>query len=268
MSIPQNYLESNKDAWNKRTGVHIGSDFYDLEGFLKGNTSLNSTELELLGDIRGKRILHLQCHFGQDSLSLARMGASVTGVDLSDKAIEKAQELNDALGLDARFICCDVYDLPRHLEDDFDIVFTSYGVLGWLPDLKRWSHIVQQYLWPGGRLVLVEFHPVVWMFDTGFTRIQYSYFNDDVIIEQSTGTYTDRQADIRYEEVSWNHSLEEVLSALIQQGLALTDFREYNFSHYNCFSGMEPAGPGQYRIGTMGSKLPLMYSVCARKPNQ
>ena len=265
MNIPKDYIRKNKDTWNKRTTVHIDSEFYDVPDFLAGRSSLDETELNLLGDVKGKTILHLQCHFGMDSLSLARMGAQVTGVDLSDKSIEKAQELNTTLGLDARFLCSDVYELPQQLEEQFDIIYTSYGVIGWLPDLQRWGKIIDTFLKPGGKLVLVEFHPVVWMFDYDFTRIQYSYFNTEAIVEQTTGTYTDRNAAINYQEVSWNHSLDEVFAGLLQNGLKLTGFREYAFSHYNCFAHMQQTGPRKYIIEPLGDKMPLMYSVTAEK---
>lgn len=145
MKKEQNYIEINKQSWNNRTDVHVKSDFYDLDGFMKGKSSLNSIELELLGDVSGKSILHLQCHFGQDSLSLSRLGAKVTGVDLSDKAIETAKDLAQKLNADAEFICCDLYDLPNYLHKTFDIVFTSYGTIGWLPDLDKWAKIVSQF---------------------------------------------------------------------------------------------------------------------------
>ncbi len=120
-----NYIEKNRETWNTKTDFHVKSDFYDLESFIKGISSLNDIELNLLGDVRNKKILHLQCHFGQDSISLARSGASVTGIDLSDKAIKKATELAKQTDADAHFICCNIYDLPQHLEQQFDIVFTS-----------------------------------------------------------------------------------------------------------------------------------------------
>ena len=125
----EDYIKINKQTWNNKTEVHIASDFYDNKSFLEGKSTLNSIELDLLGDLKDKKILHLQCHFGQDSLSLARMGAKVTGVDLSDKAIEKATEFNQLLHLDVKFICCDIYDLPTYLNEKFDIVFTSYGII-------------------------------------------------------------------------------------------------------------------------------------------
>lgn len=266
MNIPQDYISLNRDTWNKRTDVHVTSSFYDLDGFMLGASSLNETELALLGDVSGKSILHLQCHFGQDSLSLARLGAKVTGVDLSDRSIAKARELNEALGLDAEFICCDIYDLPEHLTRQFDIVFTSYGVIGWLPDLQRWGTLVQSFLKPGGHFVMVEFHPLIWMYDPGFTQIIYSYFNTEAIIDETTGTYTDRNAPITYTEISWNHSLDEVLGALIHNGLQLKRFREHDFSHYNCFAGMEQTGERHYIIKALGNKAPLMYSLKVQKP--
>ena len=142
----ENYLKINKNSWNQRVDGHLKSEFYDLKNFIKGQTSLKSIELDLFGDLNGKKILHLQCHFGQDTLSLERMGAHCVGVDLSDKAIDAARKLNDQLGLNAEFICSDLYDLPAHLNESFDYVFTSYGTIGWLPDLDKWSQIIQKFL--------------------------------------------------------------------------------------------------------------------------
>lgn len=143
-----NYIEINKQSWNNRVDAHLKSEFYDVTGFLNGNSSLNSIELELLGDVKGKSILHLQCHFGQDSISLARLGAKVTSVDLSDKAIENGKTLAKQTSADVNFICCDVYDLPHHLTEQFDMVFTSYGTIGWLPDLDKWASLISRYLKP------------------------------------------------------------------------------------------------------------------------
>ena len=139
MSNNPNYIEINKNSWNKRTAVHLKSEFYDQEKFLKGQSSLNDIELNLLGNIEGKSILHLQCHFGQDSISLSRLGAKVSGVDLSDKAIEAARQIAKETNENTNFICCDIYDLPKFLNQQFDIVFTSYGTIGWLPHLGKWA---------------------------------------------------------------------------------------------------------------------------------
>ncbi len=221
----ENYLEINKTSWNAKVDPHLKSDFYFVEDFLKGRSSLNTIELDLLGDIKNKSILHLQCHFGQDSISLSRMGADVTGIDLSDKAIEAAKDLAQKCGTDTKFICSDVYSLPDILDEKFDIVYTSYGVVGWLPDLDKWAWIISHFLKPGGRLVMAEFHPAVWMFDDDFTKVAYNYFNEKPIVETYEGTYADKSADIVQQYVMWNHSLAEVLQNLIKHGIELGDFR-------------------------------------------
>lgn len=237
-----------------------------MPSFLAGNTSLKDIELGLLGDVTGKKILHLQCHFGQDSLSLARMGAEVTGMDLSDKAIDAANELAQQLALNAKFICCNIYDLPKHLDEQFDIVFTSYGVLGWLPDLKTWAEIVARYIKPGGKFILVEFHPAVWMFDNEFTYVQYSYFNREPIVEAEEGTYADKNAEMKLECISWNHGLAEVMQSITDVGLIIQAFHEYDYAPYNCFSGTIEAAPGKFQIQKMKGKLPLTYAVKAEMP--
>jgi SAM-dependent methyltransferase len=259
------YLEKNKAAWNAKTAVHIDSEFYDMPAFLRGETSLKPLELELLGDVAGKRILHLQCHFGQDTLSLARMGAVMTGVDLSDAAIRKARELAEQLELRASFVNCDVYSLKEHLHEQFDIVFTSYGTIGWLPDLDKWADIVQHFLKPGGTFVMVDFHPVVWMFDDHFKEIAYSYFNTETIVEQVEGTYADRDSDISCETVSWNHATSETLQSLLDAGLTLRRYREWDYSPYSCFRELREDAPGVYRIAHLGNKLPMVYGIVATK---
>ena len=169
----QQFFEANKELWNQRTMVHKDSSFYDVPAFINGKSSLNKIELDDLGDVTGKKILHLQCHFGMDTLSLARMGAKVTGVDLSDTAIAEARKLNEQLGLDVEFICCNVYNLKDHLKEQFDIVFTSYGVIGWLPDLNKWAEIISHYTKPGGFFYMGEFHPVVVMLAEKFGKVKY-----------------------------------------------------------------------------------------------
>lgn len=261
------YIRINKELWNQRTEFHVNSEFYGLEAFIEGKSSLNEIELNLLGDIKGKRILHLQCHFGQDTLSLGRLGAEVTGVDLSDKAIEKAKWLAEKTGVEAEFICCNVYDLPQHLNKQFDLVFTSYGTIGWLPDLSKWAQIVQRYLVPGGKLFLVEFHPVVWMFDNQFEKIGYNYFNESPIIETETGTYADRDAPIQNECITWNHPLSEVFTSLLQEGIQISSFNEYDYSPYNCFAGTIEFEPGKFQIEHLGNKIPMVYALVATKGN-
>lgn len=261
----ENYLEINRQSWNERTRINLNSTFYDQPGFLAGKSSLNDIELALLGDIAGRSILHLQCHFGQDSISLSRLGANVTGVDLSDSAIEAARELAARTQSDTQFICCDIYDLPSQLEGQFDLIFTSYGVIGWLPDLDKWAGLIDHYLKPGGQLVLVEFHPVVWMFDDQFSRIKYDYFNTGAIIESFTGTYAANDSSCELTDVNWNHPLRDVIGSLLTIGLTLSSFEEYDYSPYDCFNSMTFISPGKYQIIGLEGRLPLVYSLVARK---
>lgn len=265
MTSEKDYLSINKQSWNARTDVHLTSDFYDMEGFLKGKSSLNSIELELLGNIQGKSILHLQCHFGQDTISLNRLGAEVTGVDLSDKAIENAKRIAGETNSTATFICCDIYDLPNHLNKQFDIVFTTYGTIGWLPDLDKWGKLISKFLKPNGQFIFVEFHPVVWMFDTNFEKIDYNYFNSGPIIETESGTYADKESNIMQEYVSWNHSMSEVVTSLIKNGLEITAFNEYDYSPYNCFNKTIEVEPKKYRIEHLANNIPMVYAIKALK---
>lgn len=265
MNPENNYIEINRQSWNNRTDTHLKSEFYDLEGFLNGRTSLNSIELNLLGDVTDKTILHLQCHFGQDTISLNRLGAEVTGVDLSDKAIESARQIANDTHSTANFICCDIYDLENHLDKKFDIVFTSYGTIGWLPDLNKWGKLISNFLKPNGKFVFVEFHPVVWMFDENFEKIDYNYFNTEPIVETEIGTYADRDADISQSYVTWNHSISEVLGGLINNGLELITMEEYDYSPYNCFNKTIEIEPKKFRIAHLDNKIPMVYAVVAKK---
>lgn len=267
MNSEKNYIEINRQSWNNRVDAHLKSEFYDVEGFLNGKTSLNEIELNLLGDIKGKKILHLQCHFGQDTISLSRLGAIVTGVDLSDKAIESARQIAKETNSNATFICCNIYDLPNHLNEKFDIAFTSYGTIGWLPDLDNWAKIISTFLKPKGQFVLVEFHPVVWMFDDNFEKIGYRYFNSGAIVETENGTYADRDANITQSYVMWNHGISEVLNSLISNGLEINSFDEFDFSPYNCFNKTIEFEPNKFRIEHLNDKIPMVFSIKATKKN-
>ena len=261
----KNYKEINRQSWNNRVDTHINSEFYDVSGFLEGRSSLNSIELDLLGDIKGKRILHLQCHFGQDTISLAREGAIATGVDLSDKAIKKAKELASQCDVNAKFIQSDIYDLPESLDGSFDIVFTSYGTIAWLPDLYKWANIVSRYLKPEGRFVFVEFHPVVWMFDENFEKISDSYFNSGPILETEEGTYADREAELKDESIVWNHSFSDIVNSLIKNGLRIESLNEYDYSPYDCFKNTIEFEHNKYRIKHLGNKIPMIFAIHAIK---
>ncbi|NNC84139.1 MAG: class I SAM-dependent methyltransferase [Flavobacteriales bacterium] len=257
------HLDINREGWNRRTAIHIDSDFYDMPSFLAGKTSLKEIELPLLGDLEGKTVLHLQCHFGQDSISLAKMGAQVTAVDLSPDAIAQAEVLAEQMGVHVEFICSDV--LAQSLLDgrQFDMVFASYGTIPWLPDLKPWARLIHQRLKVSGRLVFVEFHPVLDLFDDDMEKMVYSYFNVSPIQSQISSYAQKDSEDIPY--VVWNHPFGEILSALLEQGLRIAHFQEYDFSPYPCFRGMIPAGEGRYVIERFGHNLPYCFSIVAEK---
>ena len=271
MSDYENYFAANKISWNKRTGIHKDSAFYDLAGFKKGKTSLNKIELEELGSVKGKSLLHLQCHFGMDTLSWEREGAEVTGVDISDEAIALAKATAGSLGMKAEFVCANIYDLddpqkvPELKDKKFDIVFTSYGTIGWLPDLDRWATIVSHFLKPAGVFYIADFHPALWMMDEHFKHIKYNYFNTEVIAEENTGTYTDRNAPISSAEYNWNHPFSEILNALTGHGLQIVHLNEFPFSPYPCFNDLEKGTDGMWRIKGLDEKLPMMYSIKAVK---
>jgi 2-polyprenyl-3-methyl-5-hydroxy-6-metoxy-1,4-benzoquinol methylase len=262
----ENYLDVNQASWDARTHLHIESDFYSIPKFIKGKSSLNSIELDLLGDINNKTLLHLQCHFGQDSISLSRLGAEVTGIDLSPKAIEEARKLATSCQSTADFICSDLYKLPEVLDAQYDLVFTSYGTIGWLPDIEKWAEVVQQFLKPGGQLIFVEFHPVVWMFDDAFKTITHDYFKGEAIIESSEESYTNQKAATPLHSITWNHSLSSVVGALLGQGLELQFLEEYDYSPYPCFENAEEQAPGIYRIAHIKKRIPMVYALKVQKP--
>ncbi len=260
------YLATNRALWNAKVDIHYASEFYAMPQFLQGQTSLRHIELGLLGDLAGKSVLHLQCHFGQDTLSLLRAGAQrAVGVDLSDRAIKQAEKLAELLNLPAEFICCDLYSLHEHTEELFDLVFTSYGTTTWLPDLDQWAQTIARRLKKGGRLLFVDFHPVVWMFDDDFTRVGYDYFNTGAIVEDTTGTYAQPDAPIKGKYVGWNHSVSETLNALLKVGLRIEYMQEYDYSPYTCFKHLRKDGEEQYRIEHLQHRIPMTWALSAWK---
>lgn len=261
-------FETNRETWNKKVAIHANSEFYDLAGFKKGATSLNRYELEALGDVSGKSLLHLQCHFGQDTLSWARLGAKCTGVDISEEAIKLATQLNDELELDARFVQCNVLETSKHVDDTFDIVFSSYGTIGWLPDLRPWAKMIAERLKPGGVFYLVEFHPIAWMFDYTVSppEMKYGYQQKEVIYEEYEGTYAeDGETKMVSKEYAWNHSLSEVVNSLIEAGLRLDCLNEYDASPYNVFPNLVKNKEGFYEL--KDKLFPLLFEVKATKTN-
>jgi len=266
------YRQSNRVLWNNWAQIHAESKLYDLEGFKAGTLSLKPIELEELGDVAGKSLLHLQCHFGKETLSWARLGAQVTGVDFSDRAIELARSLSEELGIPASFVLSDIYELPNALSGQFDIVFTSYGVLGWLPDMKRWGEVVAHFLKPGGTFYMVEFHPFAYVFDNTEDgqglKVSYPYASKEPLKFETHGSYAAPDADFHFVEYGWNHSMSDILNALISAGLRLEFLHEFHYAvHCNMFKAMEATEDGWDRLKNPIEReaIPLMFSVRAVK---
>ncbi len=253
------YIKTNKASWDKRTGTHVTSKFYDVKGFLEGKCVLNSIELSELGDVSGKELLHLQCHFGLDTLSWARRGAVVTGVDLSSAAIAMANEIKAKAGLKATFICSDLYHYGAIANTAYDIVFTSYGVVCWLPCIKQWAEVVTKSLNPGGTFYMAEFHPV---YDIA---AGYSYFHNSQPDITAEGTYTENNSGEKSTFVTWTHPLSDVINALISAGIKIEQLNEYPYSPYNCFDGMEEREQGKFYISQAGHDIPLIYTIKGTK---
>lgn len=266
MTEYENLFEANRRLWNARTAVHAESEFYNVEDFKKGKLTLKNVELNSLGDVKGKTLLHLQCHFGMDTMSWERLGAKVTGVDISDDSINLARQLNDEVHLNAQFVRSNIYDLKENLTGEFDIVFTSYGTIGWLPDLDKWADVIAHFLKKGGTFYIVDFHPVVWMFDDKFEHIVYPYENKEVIRSEIQGTYADRDADLEGVEYGWNHSMSEIIGSLMKHGMEIKAFNEYTYSPFNNFVNMVRGEDGNYRIRGMGDKMPMLFElICVKK---
>ena len=239
-------VKTNRALWDALTSIHVESKFYGLEEFKKGRCSLDPLEVEEVGDVKSRSLLHLQCHFGMDTLSWARRGAKATGMDFSAPAIEKARALAQELGLDARFLCCDVYDLPEHLGEQFDVVFTSAGVLCWLPDLPEWGRLVARFVKPGGLFYLREFHPFVCCLDDrkGVEKpiVHYPYFRTSAPLRfpgGEDGDYADPDTVVTEDAVEWPYALSSVIGALLDAGLRLESFREFPWSSYKSLPYLE-----------------------------
>ncbi len=269
-------LTVNLRNWNERTPVHAASEFYDVEGFKAGRSSLNDIERREVGDVSGKSLLHLQCHFGLDTMSWARLGAEATGVDFSD-AIDLARSLNDELELGARFIRANVYDLPTLLDERFDIVYVSLGALCWLPDLDRWAQVVAGLLRPGGCFYIMDVHPFVGVLDSAAhegeppgiedLQLRYPYFPapDGMFFAGGEPSYAGEEI-IESGCYEWAHSIAEILNAIHGVGLRLAFFHEFPMTCYRAFPGMTRGADGWWRFADGGDRLPLMFSLKAQMP--
>ena len=263
------YLKANQRLWDQWTIEHEESSFYDLAGFRSGKDRLRSIELTELGDVAGKSLLHLQCHFGMDTLAWARRGAIVTGIDLSKESIALARSLSQELSISAQFYCSDIYQLPDNLSGEFDIVFTSYGVLHWLRDLEQWGKIIAHFLKPDGIFYIVEDHPSFRMFTTEQeTEIKLAnpyFFSEIPERVEETGSYaTENQGETATFYI-WNHGIGEVINAIINAGLHIEFLHEFPYAARAKFPFMEKGVDGWWRLPSQYVQIPFLFSLQARK---
>lgn len=253
--------EKNRLAWNEMVEVHWDHPAQKRREFLEGRCSLKPMELEALGDVNGKSLLHLMCQFGMDTLSWARRGATVTGIDISDQSIKRAEELKQQTGLAGRFVRSDVLDAIGLVDDKFDIVIQTHGTLCWISDLDRWAQVVAHYLKPGGQFFMADDHPIICIWET----LPCSYLHKEPIRYSGEPDYCDREHIIETERVEFQHPLSQIVNAIINAGLILEHLGEYDKGYYPIEADWvekdsywyPPDGPPMY---------PLMFSLKARKP--
>jgi SAM-dependent methyltransferase len=277
------YIEGNRAWWDQVVPVHEASEGYNREGFLRGEKQLCPVELEELGPmVPGRSLLHLQCHFGMDTLNWARLGATVTGLDFSAPAIEAAKRLSEDSGVPGRFVQADLYDAPDVLDGEFDIVYTGIGAVCWLPDIARWARVVSHFLKPGGTFYIYEGHPMLWTLDDEredhqlVVKAPYFEQSEPTRYEGDT-TYVDGPRLEMMATYDWNHGLGEIATALIDAGLRIDFIHEHKEIPWKALPWMEPVdgpdrGDGHYQDGRMwrlpegqAELVPLMYSIRARR---
>jgi len=259
----------NRDSWDERVGIHVASDFYDMAGFKEGRIALRPFEIGEVGPVGGLDLVHLQCHFGQDTLSWARLGARVTGLDFSPAAIEAATALAADVGIDADFVAADVYDAVEALgRRQFDVVYTGLGALIWLPDIERWAEVAASLVAPGGFVYLAEFHPITEVFADDSLTVEHDYFTRPGGTRYDVaGTYTDGDVEtVHNVSYEWTHPVSAVVTALLDQGLQLELFHEHDHTLWARWPFLEPRDDGTYRPPVGVPRLPLIYSLRARKP--
>lgn len=273
---PHDPIAANLAQWDERAPAHAASPDYHVADFVADPGYLSEVvrfDLPRLGDVRGLRGVHLQCHIGTDTLSLARLGARMTGLDFSPAAIAQARALSLRCGTPADFVVADVHDAPDVLgRGGFDLVFTGVGALCWVPDIRRWAGVVADLLAPGGRLFLREGHPMLWALGdpdgSGLLRVEHPYFEQpEPTVWDEGGTYV--RTDATFEHTTsyeWNHGLGEVVSALLERGLRITGLEEHDSIPWDGLPGlMAPIGGGEHRLVDRPARLAASYTLQARK---
>lgn len=274
------YYDSNQKKWDELAELHYTGDGYNITSFVKNRTGLYPIEIEEMGNISGRSLLHLQCHFGKDTLSWALRGASpVVGVDFSEKAINFAKDLAQTMRIDARFINCNLYDLKEHLNEheQFDVIFSSYGAIAWLHDLQTWAKLISFYLKPGGFFYIVDAHPTAMIFDNTpdaqknyetEIQIKYPYFKTKEPLKfEEDGSYADPNAKLQHTtEYGWNYSVSEIINSLIQAGLHIEFFNEHTKISWQMFKMLEQNDKWYvFPASWKNKEFPLLFSLKARK---
>ena len=265
------YIETNRRHWNEIVPFHLASEFYDVASFKAGRSTLMLVERAEVGEVRGKTLLHLQCHFGMDTLCWAREGAIVTGVDFAPRAISTARALAKELGIKARFVEANIYDLPAVLSGQFDVVFASCGVLCWLPDFPAWAHVAAGFVKPGGTFYLIDSHPMGNTFDDSPgappLTLRYPYFASDTPLqfEEQDGSYATDAKLANKRTVEFAHDLGEIITSLIDAGLRIEFLHEFPFAGYKALPGMIKGDDGYWRLPGTESQVPFLFSVKATK---
>lgn len=260
-------IAANHAVWEAWTPHHIAGG-YDIPGFIAGRETLCPITLAGVGDVSGKTLLHLQCHFGLDTLSWARHGAMVTGVDFVESAVAKARELAAELALPADFVCCDVYDAPARLQRQFDVVFTSVGTLSWLPDLEGWARVVAQCLKPGGRFFVFDGHPTLYMFDEDLPatmRLRYDYFARTPIILKETGSYAAQDSGTQVTIHAYCYPLADIIGSLLRAGLTITAFDEHPWLRWQGLPWMTRRDAFFWELPPEFGEIPMMFSLAATR---
>lgn len=271
----EQWRRDNLAGWENRVDIHTGPNGYDVEGLLSDRSRISNTvrlDQPLLGDIAGLDVVHLQCHLGTDTLSLARLGAkTVSGLDFSPKAIEQCRKLFERSGTKGRFVVADVYDAPAVLGDQYDLVYASVGAINWIDSMQRWMRVAAALLRPGGRLYLRDVHPMAMVIDPesdGELRLRYPYCETaEPVTMQTDTTYagdgtklTDRTTH------EWSHGIGEIVQGAIDAGLVVTNLREHFFADWRAYPSMIEVEPGKYVLAEGPERLPLLFTLTAGKP--
>jgi SAM-dependent methyltransferase len=270
------YLELNRANWDARAAAHAASPGYSVSSFIEDPAFLSGVvrfDLPRLGDISGLRGVHLQCHIGTDTISLARLGARMTGLDLSPASLAQARALAAQLGADVDFVDADVYDATRALgERAFELVFTGIGALCWLPSVRRWAEVVSALLVPGGRLFIREGHPMLWALEDdrsdGLLVVDYPYFErDEPTVEDYPGTYVETDQTFEHNLThTWNHGLGELITAVLEAGMEIVSLVEHDSVPWEALPGqMQRDASGEWRLTDRPERLPHSYTLQAIK---